>query len=233
MPRSQNSRCFGVVLRATLVAAAAVVAAQLAGCHDFGDVTGSIGGSTAPADERGEAQGLRRRLRQALRAQSGREDRLDRIRPGVARADPLQRGGRRHPDGGHQGPQGFRRARRIRQGARRRRPARAGQGCADARLYAGQSAMGRHVGAGRSRRPARRSRERDAILSRRAEDRAGRAGRAHQHGAFAGAGQAIARGRAGAEAGGREPESRRADARRPRAGAGAGRKIRRGRAGRP
>ena len=151
---------------------------------------------------RSEVARLRRRLRQALRAQSRREDRLDRICPGVAGAHPLQRGGRGHPDGGHQSPEGFRCARRIRQGAGRRRPTGAGQGRADARRYARRSAMGRHVGARHSRRSAGRSRERDAILSRRAEDLAGRAGRAHQHGAVAGAGEAIARGRAGAETGG-------------------------------
>lgn len=40
------------LLRALFVAALAAVAAPLAGCHDFGDVTGSINGSTAmPADE--------------------------------------------------------------------------------------------------------------------------------------------------------------------------------------
>ncbi len=39
-------------MRALAVAAAAAGAAPLAGCHDFGDVTGSIGGSTAmPTDE--------------------------------------------------------------------------------------------------------------------------------------------------------------------------------------
>ena len=151
------------------------------------------------AGRRDQAQGLCRRLRQALRAQSGREDRLDRICPGAAGAHPLQRGGRGHPDGGHQGPEGFRRARRIRQGAGRRRSAGASQGRADARLYAGRSAMGHHVGAGDSRRPAGRSCERDAVLSRRAEDLPGRAERSHQHGAVAGAGEAIARSRAVAE----------------------------------
>ena len=39
-------------LRALFLACATVVAAPLAGCHDFGDVTGSIPGSTtAPTDE--------------------------------------------------------------------------------------------------------------------------------------------------------------------------------------
>ena len=177
MPRLRYSPCLAVALRVLMAAAVAAVAAPLAGCHDFGDVTGSISGSTA-ADGRDETQGLRRRLRQALRAQSRREDRLDRICPGVAGAHPLQRGGRGHPDGGHQSPEGFRCARRIRQGAGRRWSTGAGQGRADARRYARRSAMGRHVGARHSRRSAGRSRERDAILSRRAEDLAGRAGRA-------------------------------------------------------
>ena len=52
MPRSQHSRCFAVVLRMMTAAAIAALAAPLAACHDFGDVTGSIGPSTAPpADE--------------------------------------------------------------------------------------------------------------------------------------------------------------------------------------
>src|SRR5271169_63727 len=37
--------------RALLIAAVAAIAAPLAGCNDFGDVTGSISGSTPPADE--------------------------------------------------------------------------------------------------------------------------------------------------------------------------------------
>ena len=37
--------------RALLIAAVAGIAAPLAGCNDFGDVTGSISGSTPPADE--------------------------------------------------------------------------------------------------------------------------------------------------------------------------------------
>ena len=48
MPRSQYSRCFALALRATIAALAAAAAAPLAGCHDFGDVTGSISGSTTP-----------------------------------------------------------------------------------------------------------------------------------------------------------------------------------------
>ena len=41
-----------VLLRALFVAALAAVGAPLAGCHDFGDVTGSINGSSAqPTDE--------------------------------------------------------------------------------------------------------------------------------------------------------------------------------------
>jgi Flp pilus assembly protein TadD len=48
MPRSRSSSSLAFALRALLVA----VAAPLAGCHDFGDVTGSIGPSTTPpADE--------------------------------------------------------------------------------------------------------------------------------------------------------------------------------------
>ena len=48
MPRSQYSRCFALALRATIAALAAAATAPLAGCHDFGDVTGSISGSTTP-----------------------------------------------------------------------------------------------------------------------------------------------------------------------------------------
>jgi Flp pilus assembly protein TadD len=49
MPRSRNSRCSAIALRALFVAA---VVAPLAGCQDFGDVTGSVPGSTAmPTDE--------------------------------------------------------------------------------------------------------------------------------------------------------------------------------------
>jgi Flp pilus assembly protein TadD len=49
MPRSQYSRWLAAALRATFAAAVAV---PLAGCHDFGDVTGSISQSTTPpADE--------------------------------------------------------------------------------------------------------------------------------------------------------------------------------------
>ena len=52
MPRSRYSPCLAVALRVLMAAAVAAVAAPLAGCNDFGDVTGSISGSTAmPADE--------------------------------------------------------------------------------------------------------------------------------------------------------------------------------------
>jgi Flp pilus assembly protein TadD len=52
MPQSRSSSCRAFTLQALFVAAVAAVAAPLAGCHDFGDVTGSIGPSTAPpADE--------------------------------------------------------------------------------------------------------------------------------------------------------------------------------------
>jgi Flp pilus assembly protein TadD len=52
MPRSRYSPCLAVALRVLIGAAAAAGAALLAGCQDFGDVTGSIGGSTAmPTDE--------------------------------------------------------------------------------------------------------------------------------------------------------------------------------------
>ena len=52
MPRSRNVRQLAALMRALAVAAAAAGAAPLAGCQDFGDVTGSIGGSTAmPTDE--------------------------------------------------------------------------------------------------------------------------------------------------------------------------------------
>ena len=44
MPRFS---CRSALLRALLVAALAAIAAPLAGCHEFGDVTGSIPGSTA------------------------------------------------------------------------------------------------------------------------------------------------------------------------------------------
>jgi Flp pilus assembly protein TadD len=50
MPRSFRRAAFA--LRALFVAALGGVAAPLAGCHDFGDVTGSIPGSTViPTDE--------------------------------------------------------------------------------------------------------------------------------------------------------------------------------------
>ena len=52
MPRSQNARRLAAVLRALAVAAAAAAASPLAGCYDFGDVTGSIAGSTSmPTDQ--------------------------------------------------------------------------------------------------------------------------------------------------------------------------------------
>jgi Flp pilus assembly protein TadD len=54
MPRSRSSCSSAVALRALFIAAVAAVAAPLTGCHDFGDVTGSISQSTAtapPADE--------------------------------------------------------------------------------------------------------------------------------------------------------------------------------------
>lgn len=52
MPRTRNVRRLAALMRALAVAAAAASAAPLAGCQDFGDVTGSIGGSTAmPTDE--------------------------------------------------------------------------------------------------------------------------------------------------------------------------------------
>jgi Flp pilus assembly protein TadD len=52
MPRPRSAYRPAFALRALLVAAVAAFAAPLGGCHDFGDVTGSISGSTAPpADE--------------------------------------------------------------------------------------------------------------------------------------------------------------------------------------
>jgi Flp pilus assembly protein TadD len=52
MPRSRNSRCSLFALRALLIAAVASVAPQLAGCRDFGDITGSVSGPPAlPTDE--------------------------------------------------------------------------------------------------------------------------------------------------------------------------------------
>jgi Flp pilus assembly protein TadD len=52
MPRSRNVRRLAALMRALAVAGAAASASPLAGCQDFGDVTGSIGGSTAmPTDE--------------------------------------------------------------------------------------------------------------------------------------------------------------------------------------
>jgi Flp pilus assembly protein TadD len=52
MTRSPDSRSSALALRALLVAVLAAVAPPLAGCQDFGDVTGSIGGSTVlPTDE--------------------------------------------------------------------------------------------------------------------------------------------------------------------------------------
>jgi Flp pilus assembly protein TadD len=52
MPRSRYSPCLAVALRVLMTAAAAAGAALLAGCQEFGDVTGSISGSTAmPTDE--------------------------------------------------------------------------------------------------------------------------------------------------------------------------------------
>jgi Flp pilus assembly protein TadD len=49
MPRTRSSSSFAFASRALLIA---TFAAALAGCHDFGDVTGSIGPSTTlPADE--------------------------------------------------------------------------------------------------------------------------------------------------------------------------------------
>src|SRR5580658_8176400 len=52
MPQSRSSSCRAFALRALFVAAVAAVAAPLAGCYDFGDVTGSIPRSTTmPTDE--------------------------------------------------------------------------------------------------------------------------------------------------------------------------------------
>ncbi len=52
MPRSRNVSRLAALMRALAVAATAASVAPLAGCQDFGDVTGSIGGSTAmPTDE--------------------------------------------------------------------------------------------------------------------------------------------------------------------------------------
>ncbi len=52
MPQSRSLPRLAAALRAFAVAAAAVGAAPLGGCHDFGDVTGSIGASTSmPTDE--------------------------------------------------------------------------------------------------------------------------------------------------------------------------------------
>jgi Flp pilus assembly protein TadD len=52
MPRPRTSPHRAIVLRGSLVAAVVVLSTPLAGCHDFGDVTGSISGSTTlPSDE--------------------------------------------------------------------------------------------------------------------------------------------------------------------------------------
>jgi len=52
MPRSRNSRSSSLALRALFVAAVTAVGATLAGCHDFGDVTGTIPVSRSmPTDE--------------------------------------------------------------------------------------------------------------------------------------------------------------------------------------
>jgi len=52
MPRLRNVRRPAALMRALAVAAVAAATAPLAGCQDFGDVTGSIGGSAAmPTDE--------------------------------------------------------------------------------------------------------------------------------------------------------------------------------------
>ncbi len=52
MPQPRSRRRLAVALRALAAAALAVGAAALGGCHDFGDVTGSIAASTAmPTDQ--------------------------------------------------------------------------------------------------------------------------------------------------------------------------------------
>ena len=224
--------CRPAFLRALLVAALAALAAPLAGCHDFGDVTGSIPGSTAtPTNDaklRAYAEEAGKRYERnpgektasieyarALRAQTRYSEAVAVIQTAAIKApkdfDVLGEYGKALADSG-QLPQ----AKEV----------------LSPRLYARCAALGRHVGAGKRRRQAWRSRERHAILSRRAQDRAGRAKRAHQYGAFARAGQAVAGGRGGAETGRGKSQSRRAHARKSRSRARSGREIQRGGDGR-
>ena len=107
--------------RSPLLLIAAGAARRLPG-HSA-TMTGSIASiASAAADRRSGVARLRRRLGQALRRQSRRQGRLDQLRAGAARADALRRGGGGDAGGGGQGAEGFRSARRLRQGARRRRP---------------------------------------------------------------------------------------------------------------
>ena len=160
-------------MRMLAVAALAAAAAALCGCQNFGDVTGSIPAAPAAVAGDGQLRAYAETCQRRYEANPGEKSAsidyaralraLTRYNEAVAVMQTAAVKSPKDEDG----------SRRIRQGARRRRRTLASQGRADARLYPGQSEMGHHVGAGRGRRPDGRSRGRDAVLSRRAEDRAG------------------------------------------------------------
>jgi Flp pilus assembly protein TadD len=180
------------LLRALFAAALAAFAAPLAGCHDFGDVTGSIPASaTQPTDDaklRAYANELGKRYdrnpgdktasieyARALRALTRYNEAVAVIQTAAIKTpkdfDVLGEYGKALADAGQ-----LAQAKDVLSHA-----------------YTPDDPR-RHVGAGDGRRPARGPRRRDAVLPRGAEDLARRAKRADQHGALARSGEKIARG---------------------------------------
>ena len=227
MPNHRKAPRLALALRGFAVLALAGASAPLGGCNDFGDVTGSISGATAPpSDEaklRAYAEECGRRYERnpgektasieyarALRALTRYNEAVAVIQTAAIKSpkdfDILGEYGKALADAGQ-----LAQAKDVLSRAYTpddpRWDVMSVQGSVADRL-------GDHGG--------------NAVLSRSVEDRAQRTERAHQHGAFARPQQAAAGGGKSVEASDRQPEGGRAHARRPRPYSCARRQIRRG-----
>ena len=221
-------------LGAVALAALLIGAGPLAGCRDFGDMTGSIASTRQPlpTDEA------------ALRAYADDWGKRYDGNPGekVASINYARalRGLTRYSEAAAvmqaaavKAPQDFEVLGAYGKALADDGQLATGQGRSGALLYARAAGLDDHVGAGLGRRPARRSRRRADLLSRRAEDRPRRAVDALQPRPVLRADQAVARGRGGVARSLRQPARRRARAPESRAGAGARSQVRRSRADQP